>query len=178
LTLLEVILATAVFALSLVWIGQLLNQSSDQAIEVQQKSRGARLAQSKLAEYVAGVRSLSSGGEGDFSDEGEPDWNYVATSEADNSAAGLYKVTITASKGDVKTSLSQWVFDPKLKGSILAAQPPPTTATTDQSAPATTSTTATTPATTTPAAATKPATTTTPAASTKPGTSSKTGGGS
>jgi hypothetical protein len=135
-----------------------LNQSSDQAVEVQEKSRGARLAQSKLAEYVAGVRSLTSGGEGDFSDEGEPEWSYVATSEADSSAVGLYKVSITVTKGDVKTSLSQWVFDPKLKGAILAAQA--ATTTTDQSA-TTTGATTTAPATTAPTTTASPATTAT-----------------
>jgi type II secretion system protein I len=158
LTLLEVLLATAVFALSLVAIGQLINQSSDQAVEVQEKSRGARLAQSKLAEYASGVRSLSGGGSsGDFEMEGEPDWSYESTVEADASAAGLYKVTVTASKGDIKTSLSQWVFDPKMRGVILGTQAQSTTTTTTNSSSTTTTTPSTTPTTpTTPTTNTMP----------------------
>lgn len=154
LTLLEVLLATAVFALSLVAIGQLINQSSDQAVEIKEKSRGARLAQSKMAEYASGVRSLSSGGSsGDFELEGEPDWSYESSVEADASAAGLYKVTVTVSKGDIKTSLSQWVFDPKMRGVILGTQA--------QTATTTTNSGSTTPTTTTPS--TMPMAPTTPA---------------
>lgn len=123
LTLLEVLLATAVFTLSLVAVGQLLNLSSDQAIEVQARSRAARLAQSKMAEYASGIRSLQGGGStGDFEEDFEPDWNYEVVIESDSTAMNLYKVTVTVSKGDVKTTLSQYVFDPKQRGAILGTK--------------------------------------------------------
>jgi general secretion pathway protein I len=147
LTLLEVLLATAVFALSLVALGQLINHASDRALEVQERGRGARLAQTKLAEYVAGVRSLQGGGtSGDFEDEGEPDWKYEATVEADGSAAGLYRVTVTVSRNDIRTTLSQFVFDPKLRGTIQGAQTPTTASpTTDPGSTTNQSTTTTNP---------------------------------
>ncbi len=133
LTLIEVITATAVFALSLVAIQQLFNLSTDQAMEVRERSRAARLAQSKLSEYVAGVRSLQGGGSsGDFEDEGEPAWSYEVSAEADSTANGLYKVTVTVSKDSTKVTLSQYVFDPKQRGVILGTQTQSSGSTTNQ----------------------------------------------
>lgn len=122
LTLIEVLVATAIFLISLVAIGQLINASSDQAIDVQLRSRAARLAQSKMSEYTSGIRSLDGGGtSGDFEEDFEPGWNYTVAVEADSTAASLYKVTVTVNYGEVSTSLTQYVFDAKKRGTIQAA---------------------------------------------------------
>ena len=56
-TLLEVLGATAIFLMSIVAIGELMSSSTDQALEVQFRSRATRLCQSKLNEFAAGVEN-------------------------------------------------------------------------------------------------------------------------
>lgn len=142
-TLLEVLLALAIFLFSLVAISSLFNTATDQAVEIRYRSRATRLAQSKLNEYVAGVRSLQSGGSGNFDEE--PEWEWKAEITADSTAKNLYRVTVTVSrdtttKGRVETSLSQYVFDPKSKGSIAGGSTATTGSTTTDPAQSTGST--------------------------------------
>lgn len=150
-TLLEVLLALAIFLFSLVAISQLFNLATDQAAQVQLESRATRLAQSKLAEYTAGVISLSTGGNnsGTFEDDMEPDWSWQATVQPDGSAQGLYLVSITVSRdspsqGHFETSLTQYVLDPTIKGNIPNPTTivPSTTTTESSSSTTTTGTTA------------------------------------
>jgi len=123
-TLLEVLLAMAIALFSLVAISQLFNSATDQAIEIQFKSRATRLAQSKLAEFTTGIYSLSSGGSGTFDEE--PEWSWTAEAQAPTDLAvtnaSLYLLTVTVSRespqGHIETKLSQYVIDPKLKGTI------------------------------------------------------------
>lgn len=119
-TLLEVIVALAIFLFSLVAISQLFTTATNQAEDIANQSRATRLAQSLLGEYVAGVRSLSSNPSGTFDDE--PEWEWSSDVQADSSAQGLYIVTINVSRGTnrgrVETKLSQYVFNPRNKGSI------------------------------------------------------------
>lgn len=148
-TLLEVLLALAIFLFSLVAISQLFNTATDQASEIQWRSRAARLAQSKLNEYVSGVRSLSATGSGTFDPE-EPDWNWTATSLADDSTNGLYKVTITVSRDlkgkHIETSLSQYILDPKVKGGFSPPASSGSSTTSSSTAASTTPTPAAAPA--------------------------------
>ena len=147
-TLLEVLAATAIFLLSLVAITELMGTATNVALDVQLQSRAARLCQSKLNEYVAGVESLSSGsGSGDF--EEDPDWQWNADTTSEGTATNLYRVKVTVSRdsptrGKIEVSMTQLVFDPQQRGSIGAAT---TTATTTTDAAATTTPAATTPAT-------------------------------
>jgi type II secretory pathway pseudopilin PulG len=122
-TLLEVLLALAIFLFSLVAISSLFNTATSQAVEIQYRSRATRLAQSKLGEYVAGIRSLTSGGssQGNFDDE--PDWAYSVDIQQDGTAQNLYRVSVKVSRDTpdnrhVETSLTQFVLDPKAKGVI------------------------------------------------------------
>ena len=56
----EVLVATAIFLFSMVALGRLIILSGDVSTEVQQQAQAAHLAQSKLAEVIAGVVPLSS----------------------------------------------------------------------------------------------------------------------
>jgi len=161
-TLLEVLLALAILLLSMAALSQLVGTASDQALQVQMQSRGTRLAQSKMAEYVAGVVRLESGGSGNFEEDAEPDWNWEATTQSEGSAAGLYLVTITVSRdsrslGRVETSLTQYVLDPRMKGNIPAkATTTPTTTTDTASTTSSASSTGSTSSTTTPTTGSTP----------------------
>src|SRR3954447_23656743 len=95
-TLLEVLLALAIFLFSLIAISALFTTATNQAVEIQYRSRATRLAQSKMAEYVAGVRSLTTAGQGNFDEE--PEWAWQADIEQDGAAQNLYRVTITVSR--------------------------------------------------------------------------------
>jgi type II secretion system protein I len=123
-TLLEVLLALAIFLFSLVAISQLFNTATDQATEIQYQSRATRLAESRLQEYVAGVRSLQAGGSGTFDEE--PEWEWKADCQSDGTAQNLYNVTVTVSRTladgrHIEASLSQYILDPKMKGAITAS---------------------------------------------------------
>lgn len=178
-TLLEVMVALAIFLFSLVAISQLTNMATAQAVEIQFRSRATRLAESKLNEYVAGVRSLQSGGSGNF--DLEPDWQWNADVQQQSMAQGLYYVTITVShnnSGKYDTTLSQYILDPTTKGAIQ-----PSTSSSDMSGstttPSTTGSTGSTPNQTpqsSGANSVKPPTTTSPPAT--GGSMPATGGGS
>src|SRR5262245_30909307 len=71
LTLLEVIIALAIFLFSLVAIGRLVMFAGDRAMDIQ--GREAQLCQAKLAELTSGVTPLTSA-EGDFDEA--PDWHW------------------------------------------------------------------------------------------------------
>ena len=94
-TLLEVVLALVIFLVAILAIGQLFNTATGQAVDIQLQSQATRLAQSKLAEYISGVRSLTTAGSGTFDDEQDPDangkptssWEWQCDVEADGTAA-------------------------------------------------------------------------------------------
>ena len=133
-TLLEVLIAMAVFLFALVAITELMNIAGRTASETRYRNVCARLAQSKMAEYVSGVSAMSSGGSGTFEEEGEPDWNWTVETSS-QSAANLWSVTVKVTRdfeGDrpIETSLTQYIFDPAARGNPAdsASAAPATTA--------------------------------------------------
>src|SRR5262249_54023829 len=92
LSLLEVLVALAIFLLSFVAIGRLINLAGDQALEIQQQSQATRLAQSKLNEVLCGALGLESA-EGDFDED--PEWHWKVDAEQNSDASGLWNVTVT-----------------------------------------------------------------------------------
>jgi type II secretory pathway pseudopilin PulG len=124
-SLLEVLGATAIFLMSIVAIGELMSSSTDQALDVQFRSRATRLCQSKLNEFASGVEQLNGATEGDFDDA--DGWKWKADVSNDGSAANLYKVQITVShdtpQGPIEVTMAQYVFDPTQRGQIVAQQP-------------------------------------------------------
>ena len=147
LTLLEVIVSTVIFLISLAAIWQLSNYSQDRAVDVQMRTRTSLRAQGKLAEIVAGGESFnSSGGYTNFTDEFDKDlqWRSEIT---DAGPAGLHlvkvwvKVDLPAGRM-VESYLVQMAVDPKTRGTTFD-QPvplptPPTPAPTTPTTPTTT----------------------------------------
>lgn len=124
LTLLEVVIALAVFLLAMTVFSQMLLRNGEIARDLQRQNLATRLCQSKLAEVVAGVVPLSSQSDAAF--EEEPDYSWSLT--ADNgSVTGLWNVTVsvtrqqTDSGNPVQCSLSQMVLDPSIIGSTQDA---------------------------------------------------------
>jgi type II secretion system protein I len=138
-SLLEVLGATAIFLLSIVAIAELMSVSTDQAIEVQNRSRATRLCQSKMNEFASGVEQLNGTTSGTF--EEEPDWNWTADVQAETSAVNLYRVKVTVSRemarGLVEVTMTQFVYDPLQRGHLTGT----TTATSSSTSTGSTATT-------------------------------------
>jgi general secretion pathway protein I len=118
LSLLEVLLALAIFLFALVALGQLVTLGSDRARDVQWLSYASVKAQSKMNEVIAGAVSLTGVGDTTFDDD--PDWSWSLTADAD-STPGLYRVTVTVSRtrtdgSKFETKLNQFVLDPAQRG--------------------------------------------------------------
>jgi Tfp pilus assembly protein PilV len=124
-SLLEVLGATAIFLMSIVAIGELMSVSTDQAMDVQFRSRATRLCQSKLNEFSAGVEQVNGASSGEF--EEEPEWTWQAEVTSESTAANLYRVKVTVSRqttrGLVEVSMTQMVFDPQQRGHLTATAP-------------------------------------------------------
>jgi len=117
LTLLEVLVALAIFLLSLAAISQLVTSASKRALEARQKEETSRLARSKFAEVYAGVVPLTSSEDTPFDED--PDYTWSLT--ADNATmTGLWAVTVTVKrKGEEGPgfSLQEYLLDPTIRGS-------------------------------------------------------------
>jgi len=119
LSLLEVLVALAVFLMALGGLFTLLNYATRRAQEVQMRSQAARLCQSKLAEVLSGALPLT-GQDGAAFDE-DPDYQWSLTSEQ-GAVTGLWNITVKVSWGQgaggrQETALSQMVLDPSIIGS-------------------------------------------------------------
>lgn len=130
-SILEVLIALAIFLLSLVAISQLMDQGADLAVQLDERTHASMLAQSKLAELIAGSEPLE--GHGDTPIDGEPDWYWSLAADAD-SIPNLYHVVVTVSKetrrGKIEVSFHQYVVNPTSRGSTDSS----TTTTEDQTA--------------------------------------------
>lgn len=119
LSLLEVLVALAVFLISLGAITQLVTLAGNRALDAQRRSEATRLCQSKLSEVVAGAVPLSGQNEAPF--EEDPDYTWSLTTDS-GSVTGLWVVTVTvARKGSDDPAdgcvLRQLVLDPAQRGS-------------------------------------------------------------
>src|SRR5262245_53741092 len=94
LSLLEVLVALAVFLLSFVAIGKLVTLSSDHALDIQYQSQATRLAVSKLNEVVSGGIPLQSSS-GAFDED--PDWQWSIDAEQTD-IPNLWTVTVHVSR--------------------------------------------------------------------------------
>jgi prepilin-type N-terminal cleavage/methylation domain-containing protein len=133
LSLLEVLVALAIFLFSLIVLGRLVVMGSDTALDVQYQSQAAQLCQSKMAEVVSGVVPLNSQNEVPFDED--PDWTWSLECEQ-NSIAGLWNVTVHVVRqrpdgGRNECSLSQMMLDPSVRGSALDTVPSSSSSSTD-----------------------------------------------
>ena len=137
LSLLEVIVSTAIFFLSVIAIYGLLDMGQRNGENARQRGQALRIAEARLAEAAAGVLALESAS-GDES--ACPGYQWEVTCESFGNLAGLMKVTARSfHKSEPKRSLvsvSQLVLDPTLQGSLMDGVPPPSddTATEDSTA--------------------------------------------
>ena len=127
-TLLEVLIAMAVFLLALAGIAQLIDFGSNNAQEAARTTTATRLCQSKMAEVEAGVVNLQGSTNGTFDDE--PDWSYTVDVQSPG-PVNLYLVTVKVSR-DVRgkpfeMTLSQHLMDPTRMGTAAQAEKPTTT---------------------------------------------------
>jgi general secretion pathway protein I len=128
LSLLEILLSLAIFLMSLVAIGGLVESGSDRGMSAALQAAGTRLAQSKLAEVEAGAIPVSSGGQGTFDDE--PEWNWSVEPGA-AAVPNVYPVTVRVWRefggGQFEVVLTQMIFDPAQMGDASEAPKPTTT---------------------------------------------------
>src|SRR5262249_8665644 len=120
LSLLEVIVALAIFLISLTAIGHLVSMGSERALDIEQQGEAAMLAQAKMAEVIWGVIPLSSVGDQSFDEA--PDYKWSVTAEQNSNVSNLWNVsvTITRERSDgtkIESTLSQMVLDPSVRGS-------------------------------------------------------------
>src|SRR5438309_8412079 len=91
-SLMEVLVATAIFLFSMVALGRLIILSGDISVEVQQQAQAAHMAQAKLAEVIAGAVPLSSQSDVPFDED--PDWQWSLDAQSDASVTGIYRIQV------------------------------------------------------------------------------------
>lgn len=139
LSLIEVLLALAIFMMSLVVIGRLVDMGTDREMEARYQTRATRLALDKLGEFESGARSLDETS-GEFEGPDDGGWKWEASAESqDQIAPNLYRVTVKVSRNlkgvDFVVTLSQMIFDPALMGSAAEAVRPDGSATSAEGDP-------------------------------------------
>src|SRR5262249_49314463 len=128
LSLLEVLVALAIFLFALVGLGTLITLGGDRALDVRQQSWAIQRCQSKLAEVMVGAVPLSP--QADVSFEEDPDWHWSLEAEA-TGITGLWNVTVRVMRqrphgSRVQTSLTQMVLAHWLRGGSAPASTPDT----------------------------------------------------
>ncbi len=130
LTLLEVVIALAIFLIAMVPIWHLVTLGGELALDVQQQAQASMLCQAKLDCVKSGAEPLNTSGTATV---GGTDWNYtVESSMSDVENLYLVKVRAKFDRADgkvVEAVLTQFVLDPNQRGSTIAT-PPITTAAT------------------------------------------------
>jgi prepilin-type N-terminal cleavage/methylation domain-containing protein len=124
-SLLEVLVALAIFLMALIGIGHLLSFGSDRALDVQHQAIAIKRCQSQLAQVACGAIPLNSQGETPFDED--PDWHWSMDAQQGN-ITGLWTVTIHVTRpgpsgSKIDISLTQMVLDPSLRGSAVSAAP-------------------------------------------------------
>ena len=133
LTLLEVVIALAIFLLAMTVFSQMLLRNGEITRDIQRQNLATRLCQSKLAEVVAGVVPLSS--QSDQQCDDEPDYTWSLEADA-GSVTGLWNVTVTVTRTDsgsgnpIQCSLTEMLLDPSIIGSTQDSPAPSGTNTT------------------------------------------------
>jgi type II secretory pathway pseudopilin PulG len=120
LSLLEVLVALAIFLFSIVAITRMVIAGADRAVEARYRSEGVQICQQLLTRASIGELPLSS--QGDTPLDQDPDWHWSIDAEQDT-IANLWRITVHASRnGPAGTpieycALSEMLLDPSLRGS-------------------------------------------------------------
>lgn len=121
LTLIEVILAMAIFMMSYAAISRLVDLSAERVLEVRFRLQGTRLAQSKMDEVYAGVIPLEGDAGRPF--EGEEPWRWAVDVQPGD-FENLYRVTVTVSRelagrdDPFEVRLTRLLIDPATRGNL------------------------------------------------------------
>jgi type II secretion system protein I len=135
LTLLEVIVAMAIFLFSLAAIQQLVTMGSDRAMDIRQETRTSSRCQSKMAELIIGAAGLTASGDyTPFEDEDGKDLFWKVDVAAAEDGVGLYLVKVFVKKDfqsgrTIESQMSQIIMDPSMRGTSLDRALPPATPT-------------------------------------------------
>jgi Tfp pilus assembly protein PilV len=130
LSLLEVLLALAIFMIALAAIGTLIDSGTTHAVDAASTVTAGRLAHCRMADFEAGLLAVADGGSG-VCDE-DTTWSWEATT-APMAVPNTYEVTVRVYRPTnprVEVKLSQVVFDPAYLNTAAPSQPPETTTTT------------------------------------------------
>ena len=119
LSLMEVLVAVAIFLLALGGITQLVSMSSDRALEVQMMNQASRLCQSKFAQVQSGEVPLTAQSDTPFDED--PDYLWSLTVDP-GTVTNLWVVTVKVARerpgsAPIESSLSQMLLDPSVVGS-------------------------------------------------------------
>lgn len=124
LTLLEVVVAMAIFLISVVAILQLVLMGGERAMDVRLQTRTSMRCQSKLAEVMIGAQAMTPTGYTDFPDGLDKDLQWQLDVKEVPSVADLWLVTVSV-KADlptgktVESKVSQMVVDPSKRGTTF-----------------------------------------------------------
>jgi general secretion pathway protein I len=122
LTLLEVVIALAIFLIALVPIWHLVTLGGEQALDVAHQAQASMLCQAKLDCVKVGAEPLNSSGTVDIGRD--LTWNYtIESSPGEVENLYMVKVTVKVDRADGKTieaSLIQMVLDPAWRGSTVS----------------------------------------------------------
>jgi general secretion pathway protein I len=95
-TLYEVVIALAIFSGALVALFEALSTATRAAMQARMQSQAVLLAETKMAEIVAGVQPANSSGESSFTDPGLEGWSYaISVSPASHTGLNQVQVTVT-----------------------------------------------------------------------------------
>ena len=126
LTLLEVLVALAIFLMAWVGIARLIGMASDQALDSRLETEALQLAQSKLDEVISGVTALQSQSDSavDPSEApgGQQGWTWsLDANPADILNLWTVQVRVRCQRDGLNTqvTLTQLVLDPSARGSTL-----------------------------------------------------------
>jgi general secretion pathway protein I len=137
LSLLEVLVALAVFLLSYIAIHQLMNLATNHAIEVAYRNRATQLAQRKLAEMFAGVESFQSSGDSSFDEPDDSEYSWSSNVETYPNEDNLSVVSVTVSRpfnnSTLSVTLTQMMVNPTVLGSSQDVQALPLSSTNSSS---------------------------------------------
>jgi type II secretion system protein I len=119
LSLLEVLVALAIFLSSLAGLFYLVTLSGKLAQAGQMRTRAMQIAQSKLAQVTWGAIALSSQADQPCDEDPEYHWSIDADQ---GTSQGLWNVTVKVTRPNLKpvieVSLSQMILDPASRGTI------------------------------------------------------------
>ena len=121
LSLLEVVIALAIFLFSLAGISQLVNVANDRSLEVQLQLQATQLCQTKLAELSVGVVPLMTQTDVPFLDD--PEWQWSVECNP-GPIEGLWSIRVSISRSQSNGSRRDWSLSQAVLDPSLRANPP------------------------------------------------------